>query len=890
MKYFLFGLALGGAVEALNAACAPGGNFDMRYWNLQLPIGSPGRPTTIGSGELQGCSGYQNWDYFFSQKADGALVMKVPGSPDSAGCVTTPNSKHCRSELREVDPNNGWAAAWDPWQPVNRLFARLSCGQTGGSTVVGQIHIDDSVSSKPVCELYYAQDGSLEMGVGQTRAGGNQIRFPVGNVPPGQVFTYEIRYESNELSVIINGGAKQVLPTFQLNYPRSYFKAGNYLQGSSAASVHFFEIRVQHDTQAIVPAWPPAGSTGPREGLGPFNIMSKVDHTLTSAPPPQGTGGTGGSCTADVPEIASDSTVTLRLFGGSDCCSAVETIKLGQLDSCHNSDADFGSLVQAVGQDMFDRGIKIMSYEGRDCTGNSLSTKLTNNRQCFYNEGAAGTRYKSFKITAAGAPTCSPQSPASVSDTNVALNLFSDSGCCTKFEDIKLGAKNVCHDADNLPTGFKSFTQAVGQSMFGKNIMIVTYSGEGCTGNAMVTKLTNSAACYTNTNSINQPFKSFKISDTTTTSPECTSPKQPPNDSDNTVTLSLFGDTGCCSTPIETSKIGKFGVCHTSNAPFKGTTMTVGQNLFGRNIHVRQYASKDCSNTAWGQVSLSNKNLCYIGSGQYQSYMVYDDAGGSSSSSGSTGGTSGGSTCNSVQPKKKSDTTITLSLYKKGDCCTAVETASIGKLDVCHKADSSFTAIKQAVGQDMFGKGIHIQLFDSDNCSDKSWGQVDLSNKDVCTYGSGPYKSFRIASGSAPATPTNPNPAPPATAEEVLQLELYSDDGCCKPNAEWGIHVPDSGTFSGCLTPNDRFKSMSQGVGQKLFGKNTLIYLYSDKNCASGSYWAMDLSNAKVCDVGAPSEGWGSFRVAVKGQQNSGGSSSGGGSSGGGSSGVMLYE
>jgi hypothetical protein len=29
--------------------------------------------------------------------------MKVPGSPATSGCVTTPNSEHCRTELRELN-------------------------------------------------------------------------------------------------------------------------------------------------------------------------------------------------------------------------------------------------------------------------------------------------------------------------------------------------------------------------------------------------------------------------------------------------------------------------------------------------------------------------------------------------------------------------------------------------------------------------------------------------------------------------------------------------------------------------------------------------------------------------------------------------------------------
>ncbi|KAL2016723.1 hypothetical protein VTK56DRAFT_3152 [Thermocarpiscus australiensis] len=253
MRSLLFVLAFWGgwAVEALsglNPSCAPGGNFDMRYWNLQLPVGKSGKPTIIPSSRLQGCNGYENPDYFFTERGDGALVMTVPGSPRSAGCVTTPNSKHCRTELREVDSDTGRSASWDPNKPVNRLFGRLTAVQTGdgSGTVVGQIHIDNVISSKPVAELYYSANGDLTIGVERSRKGGGQVRTLVGNVPVGQEFTYEIRYEKNELSVAIDGGPPQVLDTYDLDAPKSYFKAGNYLQGSTPSNIHFFRIRVQH--------------------------------------------------------------------------------------------------------------------------------------------------------------------------------------------------------------------------------------------------------------------------------------------------------------------------------------------------------------------------------------------------------------------------------------------------------------------------------------------------------------------------------------------------------------------------------------------------------------------------------------------------------------------
>ncbi|KAF2093516.1 polysaccharide lyase family 7 protein [Rhizodiscina lignyota] len=231
---------------ALNPSCAPGGNFDLSIWSLQLPTGSTGSPTTISSSQLESCSGYQDsgHQYFFTESGDGALVMKVPGSPSSSGCVTTPNSLHCRTELRESNPSS-----WDPNAVTNRMTVSLAVktpDNSGSGTVIGQVHIDDSVSSKPVCEIYYNSAGDIQVGVEQTQSGGNEILTKVGNIAVGTTFTYELSYQSNVLSISINGGAAKTLSTYSLDAPPSYFKVGNYNQGSSASDVHFFSITVEH--------------------------------------------------------------------------------------------------------------------------------------------------------------------------------------------------------------------------------------------------------------------------------------------------------------------------------------------------------------------------------------------------------------------------------------------------------------------------------------------------------------------------------------------------------------------------------------------------------------------------------------------------------------------
>ncbi|KAM0180192.1 hypothetical protein ACHAPC_007792 [Botrytis cinerea] len=228
--------------DNLKPTCAPGGNIDLSKWTLQLPSGTKGHPDSVTGSKLAGCSGYTSKDYFYTN-TDGSIVMKVPGGV-STGCVTTANSKHCRTELREASPSS-----WSPSSASNKLSATLqvvTADDSAHGTVIGQIHIDDSVSSKPVCELFYNSKGVLSMGVEQTRAGGNEIVTEVGSVTIGSKFSYVIAYEGGKLSVAINGGAAKTLDTYQLDSPKSYFKAGNYNQGNSKSEVHFFAIDVQH--------------------------------------------------------------------------------------------------------------------------------------------------------------------------------------------------------------------------------------------------------------------------------------------------------------------------------------------------------------------------------------------------------------------------------------------------------------------------------------------------------------------------------------------------------------------------------------------------------------------------------------------------------------------
>jgi len=212
-------------------------------FSLQLPTGSKGKVDQVSASKLKGCQGYQNEEYFYSSDSS-SLIMKVPGSSESSGCVTTPNSKHCRTELRESNPSS-----WDSSAPVNRLKASLTVKIADDSkygTVIGQVKVDDSVSKKPVAELFINKSGTLTIGVSQIPNVSSLKMTEIGSVTIGEKFEYELRYEKGELRVGINGGEMRTMPTGKLESPPSYFKAGNYNQGDSPSEVEFFSIEVQH--------------------------------------------------------------------------------------------------------------------------------------------------------------------------------------------------------------------------------------------------------------------------------------------------------------------------------------------------------------------------------------------------------------------------------------------------------------------------------------------------------------------------------------------------------------------------------------------------------------------------------------------------------------------
>jgi hypothetical protein len=228
----------------LDPRVAPGGNFDLSLWELQLPTGSSGSPTTVAPAQLEGPNGFQD-SYFHTSSSDGAMTFWDPENG-----VTTTNSNFPRSELREMT-SSGAAANW--FAPgTHTMTATLRVTQVPDHVCVGQVHLGSGGSSKPLFELFYYANGDIEMAIEQSPAGGNEVLYNVGNVPLGTQWSYVLGVSGSTISLVLNGGAKRTwTASSSFNGYGLYFKAGDYDQSSGSSSsvgarVGFYSLSVHH--------------------------------------------------------------------------------------------------------------------------------------------------------------------------------------------------------------------------------------------------------------------------------------------------------------------------------------------------------------------------------------------------------------------------------------------------------------------------------------------------------------------------------------------------------------------------------------------------------------------------------------------------------------------
>jgi len=249
------GPGVGGGSESgagdggLSTDVAPGGNFDLSVWELQLPIGATGDPTTIGPAQLEGPTGFQD-SYFFTDSTDGTMTFWDPESG-----VTTADSSYPRSELREMNAD-GSEANW-PVAGTNTLSATVAVTQVPDHVCIGQIHIGSAIeaglasSTKPLLQLYYYSGGDVTLGI-EDSPSGSQTAYPITSVPLGTPFTYTIQLTGDgTITLVIDGASSSFTMPPSFDGYGEYFKAGDYDQTAGAdasvgAIVKFYALQVSH--------------------------------------------------------------------------------------------------------------------------------------------------------------------------------------------------------------------------------------------------------------------------------------------------------------------------------------------------------------------------------------------------------------------------------------------------------------------------------------------------------------------------------------------------------------------------------------------------------------------------------------------------------------------
>ncbi|CEL00436.1 hypothetical protein ASPCAL00036 [Aspergillus calidoustus] len=268
-------------------------------------------------------------------------------------------------------------------------------------------------------------------------------------------------------------------------------------------------------------------------------------------------------------ENESKTTVTLDLYSQFGCCDSIETIKVGNIGTCHDVNKLFHSLSRAVGKDMFGWLYHIHPYTGAGCTGEAGDKiSLSNSKHCTQH----GTAWNSFRIS----QDCRHITPDTASDTAVTLALYRDGNCCVlTIEKYSLGNLDSCHTPD---ARFVSITQAVGKNMFGRRIYIQAYTGAGCTGEMRQISLTNAHDC-----DLEAERKRTR----------------PTNSNPSTMELAMYSDGGCCA--LEgTTTAGTLDKCH--NAPqgqFTTFNLNAGSNLINEGTWLYMDAQADCAGGAY---------------------------------------------------------------------------------------------------------------------------------------------------------------------------------------------------------------------------------------------------------------------------------------------------
>ncbi|HEY9417648.1 MAG TPA: polysaccharide lyase family 7 protein, partial [Pseudonocardia sp.] len=258
----------------------PSALINLAAWKLTLPIGSKGKPTEIKQPDL---ATYSNTDYC-CVPSEGGVRFRAPVNGG-----TTPNSKNCRSELREMKADGKTLASWSSTDGLTHsmfqdmAFTRLPTGNEGVGVVGGQIHdADDDIA------VWRCETSGLWLALGDHREDWKLVDpgYRVGTristafvVSSGRVVCLYMGREVHRFDAVISG---------------CYFRAGAYTQANAGAKPNdainfgeavYYGLEVTHgpvpveatSTPQPVPAITPTIMII-RHGEKP---ASKDDHTLS---------------------------------------------------------------------------------------------------------------------------------------------------------------------------------------------------------------------------------------------------------------------------------------------------------------------------------------------------------------------------------------------------------------------------------------------------------------------------------------------------------------------------------------------------------------------------------------------------------------------------------
>ncbi|MDB5048771.1 MAG: Alginate lyase 2 [Fibrobacteres bacterium] len=235
----LIGILSGTALSAgaaLDPAKAPGGNFTLSMWTLQLPLASGGSVEQIKGADLM--AGYTST--YFSTGTDGSMTFWCPVTGG-----TTPNSHYPRSELREVWPGGEWKF---DGHHVLTAKCRVTKVPDNGLLIFGQIH--GNLTGSEIVKLYW-NNGAIQAAVEPNRT--DEVRLGLGNFSLGDTLNYTLDMTDNKLKATVNG--KSVTYDYSAATWKTdtyYFKAGSYVQDNTGAStvggkVQFYSLAIEHN-------------------------------------------------------------------------------------------------------------------------------------------------------------------------------------------------------------------------------------------------------------------------------------------------------------------------------------------------------------------------------------------------------------------------------------------------------------------------------------------------------------------------------------------------------------------------------------------------------------------------------------------------------------------